>query len=73
MYLQQKDLVDYCRINDIQFQAFSALGSGATHMGDSGVPPSGVIALQDPLILDLAKKYNRTPAQIILRWNVQKN
>ena len=28
--------------------------------------------LQNKLINDLAQKYNKTPAQIILRWNVER-
>eukprot|EP00483_Globobulimina_turgida_P010388 UN10408 len=70
-YLQQKDLIDFCNINGIVFQAFSSLGSGDTHMAVSQ-SPTGVIPLQDPFIQTLATKYNKTPAQIILRWHVQR-
>ena len=27
----------------------------------------------DPLLIPLAKKHNKTPAQILLRWGLQKN
>jgi len=27
--------------------------------------------LKDPRLLGLAKKYNKTPAQMILRWDIQ--
>lgn len=27
--------------------------------------------LKDPIILDLATKYNKTPAQIAIRWSIQ--
>lgn len=46
VYLQQKDLCDFCTIKNVAFQAFSPLGSGQTHLavsqvrtGGSGVPP----------------------------------
>ena len=29
--------------------------------------------MNDPLLAPLAKKYNKTPAQILLRWGLQKN
>ena len=29
--------------------------------------------MDDPLLKPLAKKYNKTPAQILLRWGLQKN
>jgi len=28
--------------------------------------------MDDPLIVPLAKKYNKTPSQILLRWGLQK-
>jgi len=71
VYLQQKDLLDFCKINKIQFQAFSALGSGKTHLGVD-MPPSRCIPLEDPLIKQLALKYRKTPAQIMLKWNIQR-
>ena len=70
-YLQQKDLIDYCNINNIKFQAFSVLGSGNTHLGVNE-SPSGTIPLQDKYITELSKKYNKTNAQIILRWQLQR-
>ena len=32
-----------------------------------------IFSTPNPLILNLATKYNKTPAQIILRWLVQRN
>ncbi len=28
--------------------------------------------LDDPLVVEIAKKYNKTPAQILIRWSLQK-
>merc|ERR1712228_899174 len=53
-YLQQNDLIDFCNINGIVFQAFSSLGSGDTHLAVSE-SPTGVIPLKDPYIASLAK------------------
>jgi len=70
-YLQQKDLIDFAKINDIQFQAFSPLGSGSTHLGVEP-PPNGLIPLDHPIIKQLALMYRKSPAQIMLKWNIQR-
>lgn len=70
-YLQQKDLIDFCNIQGIVFQSFSSLGSGNTHLAVHE-SPTGVIPLQDPFVKQLAEKYGKSPAQIILRWNSQR-
>ncbi|KAJ8600650.1 hypothetical protein CTAYLR_006930 [Chrysophaeum taylorii] len=70
-YLQQKDLIDFCRTRGIVFQAFSPLGSGDTNLAVE-MSPSGTIPLRDPLVLKLAEKYEKDAAQIILRWQLQR-
>ena len=57
-YLQQKELREFCHKHDIQLEAYSPLMNGKT-------------VLQDTEITTLAKKHNKTPAQIILRWHIQ--
>ncbi len=57
-YLVQQDLQDFCRERKIVYEAYSPLMRGAV----SNVP----------LLQNLSKKYNKTPAQITLRWDLQK-
>lgn len=57
-YLVQYDLIEYCKKNHIQIIAHSPLMWGKI--------------LNDNLIADLSLKYGKSPAQIILRWNLQK-
>jgi diketogulonate reductase-like aldo/keto reductase len=71
-YLQQKDLIDFCNIHKIVFQAFSALGSGVKYLKNNP-SPSGTVPLYDEYIEFLAKKHHKTTAQIIMRWHVQRN
>jgi diketogulonate reductase-like aldo/keto reductase len=54
--LNQKELRDFCRGNSIQIEAWSPIMKGN---------------LELPLLLELSKKYARTPAQVVLRWHVQ--
>jgi len=56
-FLFLKDLLDYCHALNIQLQAYSPLVRGKK--------------FSDPRLLELAKKYGKTPAQIILRWNIE--
>ena len=56
-FAQQRDIVSYCRRHGIALMAYSPLARGG--------------ALNDPLVRQLAEKYRRTPAQILLRWSLQ--
>lgn len=56
-YLYLKDLQDHCFQKGIHLQAYSPLARG--HRMD------------DPKLLTVAKKYARSPAQIMLRWIIQ--
>lgn len=56
--LTQKELHKYCSDHNIMLEAWSPLMRGQI--------------LDNEVIVNLAKKYNKTPAQIILRWDLQK-
>jgi len=60
-YLTECRLVEYCRAHDIRVVAHSPLGSTAWH--DLSV---------DPRLVSIAQRYQRTVAQIILQWHVQR-
>ena len=66
-YFQQKELVAYCEANDILVSCWSPLGTGSW---------SGVTAMEKPIsdvrIKMLADKYGVSPAQVILKWDMQK-
>ncbi|ENK1244510.1 aldo/keto reductase [Clostridium botulinum] len=55
--LIQKDLIEFCRKNSIQLEAWSPLMRGKV--------------FQIELLQDLAKKYDKTISQIVLRWDLQ--
>lgn len=54
--LQQTELRAFCRQHEIQLEAWSPLMQGNLDL---------------PLLSELASKYGKTPAQIILRWDLQ--
>lgn len=57
-YWYQKELVEYCQAKGIQVQAYAPLARGAY--------------LDNDIMCVLATKYAKTPAQIGLRWAIQK-
>jgi len=74
LYFQQKYLVDYCKNNNILVTAYSPLGSSSYVKSKKPTKSitEPIIVLKDPEILKLAEKYSKTPAQILLRWIIQR-
>jgi len=67
-FLVQTKHVEFCKLNGIVVTAFASLGSpGLT----AKVKPGSPELLQTPVVLNLAKKYGKTPAQILIRWSVE--
>ncbi len=60
-YLPQWELLDYCKKNGIVLQAFAALG----HSSEPNL-------LEDPVITAIARRVNKTPAQVLLSWAIQR-
>ena len=67
-YLNQQRLIDFCQERDIVITAYSPLGSPDRPWAQPGEP----LLLEDPKLVDISKKYSKTPAQIILRWCMQR-
>lgn len=59
VFLQQPELLEYCRAHDIVVEAYSPLAHGKR--------------LDDPTIIAVAQKHHKTYAQIMLRWCIQNN
>ncbi|KAG3257764.1 aldo-keto reductase family 1 member C1 isoform X1 [Ictidomys tridecemlineatus] len=67
-FLNQRKLLDFCKSNDIVLVAYGALGSPRDRWTDQNTP----VLLDDPVLGALAKKHNRTPALIALRYQLQR-
>lgn len=57
--LQQRELILFCEQRDIAVTAWAPLGRGEL--------------FEHEIIKSLAKKYQKTPAQIILRWQIERD
>ena len=60
-YLPETELLEFCKKKDVVFLAFAPLGHGMT--------PG---PLEDPIILAIAARVRKTPAQVLLAWAVQR-
>jgi diketogulonate reductase-like aldo/keto reductase len=58
-FLFQKDLLQFCKSNGIQLEAYSPLTRGKK--------------LNHHQLIRLGEKYNKSPAQILVRWSLQHN
>ncbi|MDT0645161.1 aldo/keto reductase [Zunongwangia sp. F260] len=56
--LVQRDLIDYCKKNNIQYEAWSPLMRGKV--------------MQIEELKQLARKYDKSVAQLVIRWSLQK-
>jgi D-xylose reductase len=69
-YLAQENLLRLCREHNIVVTAFSPLGAASyVSLGMAGPEDS---ALEQPVVRDAARRHGKTPAQILLRWGVQR-
>ena len=58
-YNYQKDLLDVCNKNKIILEAYS--------------PLTRMKKLDDPKVLPIAEKHNKTAAQVLIRWAIEQN
>jgi methylglyoxal/glyoxal reductase len=56
-FLVQKDLLEYGRVKNIRHEAWS--------------PLTRATRFDHPVIQELSSKYQKTPAQILIRWDIQ--
>jgi len=59
-YAQRREIVNLCDKYNIKVEAWYPIGHGDKNL------------LENPVFTKIAKKYNKTNAQVILRWHIQK-
>lgn len=59
VYLYQKEVLEFCRKKNIQLECYSPLTRGKK--------------FSDAKLVNLSKKYGKSPAQILIRWTLQHN
>ncbi|KAI7857921.1 NADP-dependent oxidoreductase domain-containing protein [Circinella umbellata] len=59
-YFPQNKLLDFCTAHNIHMTGYSPLGSSDSPL------------MKNNIVIDIAKKYNVTPAQILISWGIQR-
>ncbi|XP_013403318.1 uncharacterized protein LOC106168704 [Lingula anatina] len=56
-YNNEKDLFQFCKDNNIQYEGYCPLAKGRI--------------LNEPIVVEIAQQHNKTPAQVLIRWSLQ--
>ncbi|XP_078503394.1 estradiol 17 beta-dehydrogenase 5-like [Lissotriton helveticus] len=69
VYLNQNKLLEYCKSKGIALVGYSTLGSSRD---EQWTDPKSPVLLQDPVLKKIGDKYKKSPAQVALRYNLQR-
>lgn len=69
-YLTQEPLIRLCKENDIFVTAFSPLG--ALSYLELNMSDRAESVIETSVVIDAAKAHEKTPAQVVLRWGIQR-
>ncbi|KAM3926622.1 prostaglandin F synthase 1-like isoform 2-T2 [Leptodactylus fuscus] len=69
IYLNQSKLLEFCKSRDIVLVGYSVLGSSRV---EGWIDQNSPKVLEDPVVNEVAKKLNRTPAQVAERYLLQR-
>lgn len=69
-YLTQEKLLRFCHESEISVTGFSPLGALSYFALEMAVPEESVV--DQPVVREIADAHQRTPAQVVLRWAVQR-
>ncbi|XP_066995258.1 aldo-keto reductase family 1 member A1 [Anabrus simplex] len=77
VYFQQRELVAFCRALGITVCAYAPIGSPGLAsfvkmIGDNDEKIPKLSPLSDPVIIRIAEKHGKTPAQVLLRHIIQR-
>jgi len=67
-YLNQKKLMEFCKARDITITAYSPLGSPDRPWAK----PGDIQLLDDAKLKTIAEKFKKSPAQILIRYQIQR-
>ncbi|KAI7869910.1 NADP-dependent oxidoreductase domain-containing protein [Spinellus fusiger] len=66
-FMPQEELLAYCNSKNITLTAYSPLGNPGFRIGYNSLS-----ILEEPTVLEMAKKYNKSPVQVLLNWGLNR-
>lgn len=66
-YHSQKKIVEFCSANNVAITNYAPLGAPGLYTGQDAP------LLSNPAVLEIAKKHDKTAAQVLIRWGVDTN
>ena len=69
-FLQQNNMLTYCKKSNILLTAYAPLGSGDRPAALKGKNERSLLA--NPVILKIAKKNSCSPAQVLITWAMKR-
>jgi len=69
-YLVQSKLARFCAAEGIAVTGFSPLGSSS--YVEIGMAKKTDAVIDEKVVKDIAAKHSKTPAQVVLRWGIQR-
>ncbi|XP_073506336.1 aldo-keto reductase family 1 member C1-like [Phyllobates terribilis] len=69
IFLNQSKLLEFCKSRDIVLVGYSVLGSSRV---EGWIDQNSPKVLEDPVLNTIAKKLNRSPAQVAMRYLLQR-
>ena len=70
-YLTQERLIRQARSYNLKVTTFSPLGASSYFELNMATASDSVLA--QPIVIAIAKKHNKSPAQVVLRWGIQRD
>lgn len=69
-YLQQNELIEFCKSHNIHLTGYSPLGSGdRPEVLKASNEPS---LLENPVIKEIAEKHEASPGQVLIKWHLDR-
>jgi len=71
-HLPQNKLTAYCRSKNIAVTAYCPLGAPGTQADRPGAKPGDYVLMENPVVVEIAKARNKTPAQILIAFQIHR-
>jgi diketogulonate reductase-like aldo/keto reductase len=68
-YYQNDALIEFCHKNNVNVIAYAPFGVSMKHTDKPDLP----LLLENPVLVNIGRRFNKTAAQVCIRWLLQRN